>query len=156
VVHGLLGDDSELEAWRAVTEHLLADTTTPSDRPGVGWAPTLDAWLLLHRHRPQEALEILSTDLDDPQWRTSTTSVMWRPWYAAAQAEAAALSGSPILDQVLTEATAAARGNPVASALVRRAAALARGDQDEVAALAATFDDLGAHYQRDRCRELAS
>ena len=58
--------------------------------------------------------------------------------------------------QVLTKATVAARANPVATALVRRAAALARGDHDEGASLAATLDDLGAHYQRDRSRELAS
>ena len=156
MVHGLLGDDSELEAWRAVTEHLRDDSTTPTDGPAVGWAPTLDAWLSLHRSQPHAALEILAADLDDPQWRTSPTLLMWRPWYAAAQAEAAALSGSPDLEQVLTKATVAARANPVASALVRRAAALARGDHDDVAALAATFDDLGAHYQRDRSRELAS
>ena len=129
---------------------------TPTDGPGVGWAPTLDAWLSLHRSQPHAALEILAADLDDPQWRTSPTLLMWRPWYAAAQAEAAALSGSPDLDQLLTKATVAARANPVAAALVRRAAALARGDHDDVAALAATFDDLGAHYQRDRSRELAS
>ena len=156
VVHGLVGNDSELEAWRAVTEHLRDDSMTPTDGPGVGWAPTLDAWLSLHRNQPHEALEILAADLDDPQWRKSPTSLMWRPWYAAAQAEAAALSGSPDLGPLLTKATVAARANPVAAALVRRAAALARGDHDEVAALAATFDDLGAHYQRDRSRELSA
>ena len=156
VVHGLLGNDSELEAWRAVTEHLRDDSMTPTDGPGVGWAPTLDAWLSLHRDQPHAALEILAADLDDPQWRTRPTSLMWRPWYAAAQAEAAALSGSPDLGPLLTKATVAARANPVAAALVRRAAALARGDRDEVAALAATFDELGAHYQRDRSRELSS
>jgi hypothetical protein len=80
---------------------------------------------------------------------------MWRPWYAAAQAEAAALSGSPDLDPLLAKATVAARANPVAAALLHRAAALPRGDHNEVATLAATFDDLGAHYQRDRSPELA-
>jgi hypothetical protein len=156
VVHGLVGNDSEYEAWRAVTEHLLDDSVTPSDGPGVGWAPTLDAWLSLHREQPHAALDVLAADLDDPGWRRSPTSLMWRPWYAAAQAEAAALSESPHLDGLLTKATVAARANPVAAALVRRAAALARGSHDEVAALAATFDDLGAHYQRDRSRELSA
>ena len=69
VVHGLVGNDSELEAWRAVTEHLRDDSMTPTDGPGVGWAPTLDAWLSLHRDQPHAALEILAADLDDPQWR---------------------------------------------------------------------------------------
>jgi hypothetical protein len=81
---------------------------------------------------------------------------MWRPWYPAAQAEAAALSGSSELERLLTRATVATRANPVAAALVRRAAALAHGDHDDVVALAATFDHLGAHYQRDRSRELAA
>jgi hypothetical protein len=81
---------------------------------------------------------------------------MWRPWYAAAQAEAAALSGTPDFGPLLTKATVAARANPVAAALVRRASARGRGDRDEVAALAATFEDLGAHYQRDRSRPLTT
>ena len=156
VVHGLLGDDSELEAWRAVTEHLRGDSITPTDGPSVGWAPTLDAWLSLHRDQPHAALELLAADLDDPQWGRRPPWLMWRPWYAAAQAEAAALSGSPDLGPLLTRATVATRANPVAAALVRRAAALAQGDRDEVAALGATFEELGAHYQRDRSRALSS
>jgi hypothetical protein len=156
VVHGLVGDDRELEIWRAVTEHLLDGSVAPAGGPGVGWAPTLDAWLSLHREQPHAALEILAADLDDPRWRERPTSLMWRPWYAAAQAEAAALSGSPDLGRLLTRATVAARANPVATALVRRSAALARGDREKVAALAATFDDLGALYQRDRSRALGS
>ena len=156
VVHGLVGNDSEYEAWRAVTEHLLDDSVMPSDGPAAGWAPTLEAWLSLHRDQPHAALEFLVADLDDPQWLTHPTLLMWRPWYAAAQAEAAALSGSTDLDRLLTKATVAARGNPVAAALVRRASALGRGERDEVAALAETFHELGAHYQRDRSRQLAS
>jgi hypothetical protein len=155
VIHGLLGHDREREDWRAVTEHLLDEPVLPTDGPSVGWAPTLDAWLLLHRGEPHEALGILATDLDDPLWGTSATSLIWRPWYAAAHAEAAALAGSPDLDERLAEAATATRGNPIAVALVRRAAALARDDDGEVAALATTFGELGAHYQRDRSRQLS-
>ncbi|MGS0686764.1 ATP-binding protein [Nakamurella sp. GG22] len=155
VAHGLLGNDSEFELWRAITEHLRGGSMTHTDAPAVGWAPTLDAWLSLHRNQPSKALGKLAADLDDPQWRRSPTSLMWRPWYAAAQAEAAALSGSRELRALLTKATAAAHANPVAAALVRRAAALARGDHDEVASLATTFDELGARYQRDRSLSLA-
>jgi hypothetical protein len=156
VVHGILGNNSECEAWRTVTEHLQGDSRTPTDGPSVGWAPTLDAWLSLHRNQPHEALSILAADLRDPQWGKRPTWLMWRPWYAAAQAEAAALSDSPELGPLMTEATVATRANPVAAALVRRAAAIAVGDHEVVAALAAIFDDLGAHYQRDRCRDLTS
>lgn len=156
VVHGLVGNDSELDAWRAVTEHLRDDSQAPTDGPLLGWAPTLDAWLRLHRDQPSAALELLAADLDDPRWRESPTWLMWRPWYAAAQAEAAALSEGADPDRLLGKAAVATRANPVAAALVRRAAALARGDLDEVAALATTFDELGAHYQRDRSRALGS
>ncbi|WP_330186163.1 LuxR C-terminal-related transcriptional regulator [Dactylosporangium sp. AC04546] len=155
LVHGLLGDDHRREAWRNVTEHLRDRPTTPTDGPAIGWAATFDAWLLLHRDQPHEALAQLSADLHDATWSTSPTLLLWRPWYAAAWAEAAALTASPDLDQRLASATVVARGNPVAAALVRRAGALARGDHEEVAALAAVFEDLGALYQRDRSRQLS-
>jgi len=155
LVHGFLGNDREYDEWRGVTEHLLDGPVTPADRPDIGWAATLDAWLLLDRGRPDDAWARLAADLDDPSWHTSTVALMWRPWYAAASAEAAALSGSPDLDQRLASARVHARDNPVAATLVHRAEALARGDHQQVAALAATLHDLGANYQRDRSRQLS-
>jgi hypothetical protein len=156
VVHGLVGNDSELEFWREVTEYLRDESLTPTGGPAVGWAPTLDAWLSLHHDQPRAALELLPADLDDRLWLKHPTLLMWRPWYAAAQAEAAALAESPDIDRLLAKATVAAQANPVATALVRRAAALAHGDRDDVAALVTTFDDLGAVYQRERSRQLSS
>jgi predicted ATPase/DNA-binding CsgD family transcriptional regulator len=154
LVHGLLGDEAQREIWLAVTERLLDGAVTRAVQPTIGWAPTLDAWLLLHRDRPDEALTLLSADPGDAMWNRSTTSLMWRPWFAAASAEAAALTASPDLRRRLESATVAARGNAVAAALVRRAEALARRDQEEVLALATTFHDLGALYQRDRSLQL--
>ncbi|MGI5178004.1 ATP-binding protein [Dactylosporangium sp. CA-152071] len=155
LIHGLLGDDHRREVWQNVTEHLLDRPVTSADGPAIGWAPTFDAWLLLHRDQPREALAHLSADLHDATWSSSPTFLAWRPWYAAAWAEAAALTATPNLERHLASATVATRGNPVAAALVRRAGALARGDNEEVAALAATFEDLGALYQRDRSRQLS-
>jgi predicted ATPase len=161
LAHGLLGDDVKRAIWRGVTEHLLGGPVTHPDRSEVGWAPTLDAWLLLDRGRPREAWARLAAELDDPAWRlpmtgqASATALMWRPWYAAAWAEAAALSEVPDLDQRLASARGHAASNPVAAALVDRAEALAHGDDEQVSALAATFDDLGASYQRDRSRQLS-
>jgi predicted ATPase/DNA-binding CsgD family transcriptional regulator len=154
LIHGLLGNDTDRDVWRDVTEHLLDGPVGPPDGPAVGWAPTLDAWLHLHRSEPLEAFEVLVADLDDPRWHNSTSSLMWRPWYAAARAEAVALIRGPDLDHELTRAALATQGNPVATALVRRAAALARDDHTGLAALATVLDDLGAHYQRDRSRQL--
>ncbi|MFF0266708.1 ATP-binding protein [Kribbella sp. NPDC004536] len=154
LAHGLLGDDSEREIWRGVTEHLLDGPLTPPDRPDVGWAPTLDAWLLLDRNRPHEAWARLAADLGDPTWTASPTALMWRPWYAAAWAEAAALIRVSDLDRRLASARAHSASNPVTMALVQRAEALANGDARGLAALAERFDDLGACYQRDRTRRL--
>jgi predicted ATPase/DNA-binding CsgD family transcriptional regulator len=154
IAHGLLGHHDEQEEWRAVTERLLDGPRTPANVLEVGWAPTMDAWLALDQDRPSDAWARVAVDLDDPVWDTSTIALRWRPWYAAARAEAAALSGVPDLDDCLASAQAHTSDNPVAAALVRRAGALGRGDVSEVAALAATFDELGAAYQRDRSRRL--
>jgi hypothetical protein len=155
LVHGLLGDDDQRGVWLSVTEQLVDGPLTPAAEPAIGWAPTLDAWLLLHRDRAAEAVTRLGADLDDATWTRTTTTHMWRPWYAAAWAEAAALAECPDLDRRLEAATVAARGNPVAEALVRRAAALAHGDKEKVAASAATFDDSRAPSQRDRSLQLS-
>lgn len=154
VAHGLLGDDAGRESWRGVTEQLLGGPVSVTDRPDVGWAPTLDAWLLLDRGQLDDAWARLAAGPDDPAWSMSSAALMWRPWYAAAWAEAAALLGAPAMDHHLVTARAHTRSNPVAATLVRRAEALARGDRQEVAALASTLDDLGAAYQGERSRRL--
>lgn len=154
LAHGLLGHPREQDEWRAVTEHLLDGPRTPANVLEVGWAPTMDAWLALDQGRPDDAWTRLAVGLDDPIWETSTIALRWRPWYAAAWAEAAVLSGASDLDECLASAGAHTLDNPVAAALVRRAEALARGELEEVAALAATFDELGAAYQRDRSHRL--
>ena len=110
---------------------------------------------MLDRDQPHEAWVRLAADPDDPEWNTSSIALMWRPWYAAAWAEAAALSGVPRLDQIFASARAHARGNPVAAALVRRAEALAGGDRDELAGLGETLGDLGARYQQHRSRQFS-
>ena len=154
LAHGLLGNDAEREEWRAIAQHLAADRFGPLDGVETGWAPTLDAWLLLERGQPDAALATLAVDLDDPLWAAWRTA-LWRPWYAAAWAEAGALARVPDLEQRLRSAADATRDNPVAAALVRRAAALATGDLESVADLATTFDELGATYQRDRSSRLS-
>jgi hypothetical protein len=151
LAHGVLGHDTEREEWRRIAAQLSVFSL---DGTETGWAPTLDAWLLLDRGRADEAQAILTVDLDHPMWAGWSTA-LWRPWYAAAWAEAAALTGAPDLEQRLEAAAGATRDNPVAAALVRRAAALATGDLESVAGLATTFDELGASYQRDRSHQLS-
>lgn len=154
LVHGLLGDDDERARWQEATAHLLGEPELPGWVTVVGWAPALDAVLLLHRDRPDEALAVLAAPLDDPAWGRSTTMRLWRPWYAAARAEAAVLSGAAGLDPELAAAGAAVRGNPVAGALVRRASAFARGDVAELDAVTRLLQDQGAGYQAARTARL--
>jgi len=54
-----------------------------------------------------------------------------------------------------TERASQPATTPARGRLVRRAEALTRDDLEGVAALATTFDELGAAHQRDRCRHLA-
>ena len=154
LAHGLLGQDDEREEWRSIARELDAGRLASPDGVETGWAPTLDTWLLLHRGQPDAALAILTVDVDHPLWAGWATA-LWRPWYAAAWAEASALASVPDLEERLDRALIATCGNPVAGALVRRAEALAHDDLESVAALATTFDELGAAYQRDRSRQLA-
>jgi predicted ATPase/DNA-binding CsgD family transcriptional regulator len=155
LAHGLLGQDREREEWRSIALELDAGRLASPDGVETGWAPTLDAWLLLDRSQPEAALAILTVDVDHPVWASWATS-LWRPWYAAAWAEASAFCGVADLDVRLSRAATATQDNPVAGALVRRAEALAIGDLVTVCGLATTFDALGAAYQRDRSRELAA
>jgi predicted ATPase/DNA-binding CsgD family transcriptional regulator len=108
--HGALGDASGRATWTGVAEELLGRSIDFR----VGWAPTLDAMLLLNHGRAREALVVLAAPLDDPLWDSSATQQMWRPWYAAAWAQAAAATGH----RDLSRAVAAACGNRHASALI--------------------------------------
>ncbi|GAA3580493.1 ATP-binding protein [Kribbella ginsengisoli] len=154
LAHGLLGNDTEREEWRTITKHLLVGRPLSLDGVETGWAPTLDAWLLLDSGEPEAARATLAVDLDHPLWSAWGTS-LWRPWYAAAWAEAGALTQAPDLEQRLSSATAATHDNPVAAALVRRAAALATDDLEAVGELVTTFAELGATYQQRRSLQLA-
>lgn len=154
LAHGLLGDDTAREEWREIARHLAAGRFGSLAGVETGWAPTLDAWLLLERGHVDKAQETLSVDLDHPLWSAWSTA-LWRPWYAAAWAEAGALAHAGDVEERLSSAAVATRDNPVAAALFSRAEALATQDLERVAGLATTFDGLGATYQAGRNRRLS-
>jgi hypothetical protein len=86
-VYGLRGDDDARAAWLDV----VAALTTPG-RPlsEIHFGEFFDAMLLLHRGLPERAIELLHTPPEQfRQWHNG----MWRPWYAAVWAEAAAVLG---------------------------------------------------------------
>ncbi|MFI6153810.1 ATP-binding protein [Kitasatospora sp. NPDC051170] len=146
-LHGLRGDQ---EAQRDWTELLARVDPSPWNTRGYG--AVFDALLLLHRGRPEEALE--RTAPDPGQVRQWTTWI-WLHWYVALRAEAAVLAGAPDAADRLAAARTAVTGNPVAAALVERAEALLTGDTGRLLATAATLDAAGCPYQSARTLTLA-
>jgi hypothetical protein len=151
VAYGLLGRDEDRDEWQRITRDLVADGPVVIADLRTGWAPTLDALLLLDRDETEAAVGRLSVDLDDPLWDAWNTR-LWRPWYAAAWAEAGVLAEAPDVPERLAAARAAAQDNPVAAVLVRRAGSLQAGDLEALEGSAAVLDALGAAYQAGRSR----
>ncbi|GAA1390922.1 hypothetical protein GCM10009639_20100 [Kitasatospora putterlickiae] len=147
MIHGLRGDDEARHAWDTVSRQLGG-----SPWETYGYGAIFEALVLLHRGRPQEALERM-TPGPDAVWRWVTWT--WLHWYTALRSEAAVLARSPDARDHVTEARAAVAGNPIASALVERADALLTGDRERLLATAAAFDAADCRYQSARTMALA-
>ena len=128
---------------------------TPGRSPApLRFGEFFDALLLLHRGLPQQAVRVLHTP---PGQLTDWYDSVWRTWYAAVWAEAAALSGHQDAAARIQRARLATAGNPIAAAVVDRAAALAgragqpgagrAGDRDGLTAAATALEGAGCHYQ---------
>jgi predicted ATPase len=152
MVHGILGDTAARAEWTHVTDDLLGDQESPSR---FAWASAFDALVDLHGGSCAAAVERLTVDIDDERLWWHAGQTMYRPWYAAIWAEAAALCGLDDTPDRLARASDATRHNPVTAAMVHRAAAIATGDRRAVADLAPTFAALGCPYQEERSRVLA-
>ncbi len=143
--HAMRGEDEHRRDWSAV-----ADSLAPASRSG----DVFDALHLLHRGRPEDAVQVLRTPPEDAGafvW----LDALWRPWYAALHAEAAVLAGHPRAAARVASARRVAAQNAVAATIVDRAAALLDGDVDSVLATAAAFDAADCPYQRARSLLLA-
>jgi hypothetical protein len=116
----------------------------------------LDAFLALHVDDPHTAHHLLMSTPDDPGLIGNQSIPLWRPWYAAAWAEAGVLTQQPDASRRLSRAADAAVGNDIALMIIRRARLLHQRQPDELAAIAASFAGLGCTYQETRTRTLAS
>jgi hypothetical protein len=108
--------------------------------------------MLLHLGRAHEAVQCL--DIPPHELRRWYQSI-WRPWYAAAWAEAAVLAGQPDAAERIASVRATTAENAVTAALVERAAALAAGARAGVLAAADALETAGCRYQWARSLVLA-
>lgn len=119
-----------------------------------GWAPTLDAVVLLDQRRPDVAVERLAADIDGPEIWGQWNTALWRPWYAALWAEAAVLAAHPDTDDRLRRGLVAARENPIATVIIKRASDLAHGNLGAFPAHGRRLAQLGCRYQARRTSDL--
>jgi hypothetical protein len=153
MVHGIRGDHAARARWVQLTADLIGGQDSPS---AVAYVPTFDAIAALHCGDLVAALDHLAADVDDPSTWWHGGQMLYRPWYAAAWAEAAVLAQRDDASHRIERARHAARNNPITVAVVERAAAIAAGDRNAVERLAPTFEALGCPYQRERTTVLAS
>ena len=160
MVHGLRRDASARQRWVQIARD-VSRSPDAVDHPLHVWPQALDALLDLDLGAPDRALARLPHDADEVPLFCRWHQQLWLPWYAAAWAEASALTGATDLDHRLARAATVARGNGIAELIVERAALLRDGSpatvgrQTELAAQAGRFEAMGCPYQARRTRELA-
>lgn len=120
MTHGLRGDDVARAEWLAIVDTLAGTSGQRS-----AFRAVFDALVLLDRRQPERALAELATEPDALDERAIW---IWRHWYVALRAEAAALAGHPDARGFVAAARTTVSGNPMAGAIVERAAALLDAD----------------------------
>jgi predicted ATPase/DNA-binding CsgD family transcriptional regulator len=148
-LHELRGETAQRDSWRAIFDALALPGVPEHDRFPTAF---LDALVLLHRDRPDEAMRRLVVAPERP---TRWYDGIWWPWYAAAWAESAVLAGSADAADRVVAARRATADNPIAAAVLDRAAALLVGDRAAVLATAGPLLAAGCRYQWARSLLLA-
>ncbi|MBB5787537.1 LuxR C-terminal-related transcriptional regulator [Jiangella mangrovi] len=149
-VHGARGDTAQQAVWRDVEAGVASAVHRPHDQRAV--ESVFAALEALHLGHPDDAVAVLHRE---PEEFRGWFELIWRPWYAAAWAEAATLAGLPDAAERIDRARLFTTDNVVAGALVDRAAALADGDTDGVLAAAENLDAAASRYQWARSLLLA-
>jgi hypothetical protein len=152
MVHGILGNEAGRAGWARITDHLIGGQPAITT---AAWRATFDAIVDLHRADFDAALLRLAVDIDDTGTWWRADPAVFRPWYAAAWAEAAVFAHTADAQDRIRRARRATSDNPITTAIVERAAAIAAGDRPSVERLAAVFATLGSPYQHARTETLA-
>jgi hypothetical protein len=149
MVHGMRGDTAACAEWMRIFTALVPSVRQTHDQHSSAF---FEALMLLHLGQAQHAVQCL--DIHPHELRRWYQSI-WRPWYAAAWAEAGVLAGEPDAPERIASVRATTAENAVTAALVRRAAALAAGDRAGILAAADALEAAGCHYQWARSLLLA-
>ena len=139
-IFGLRGDDAARAEWLDIVDALATPNRALSD---IHFGEFFDAWLLLHRGLGDQAMRLMTTP---PEQFRAWFSGMWRPWYAALWAEAAAVTEHEDAPERIDRARHMTLDNPIAAAIVERAAALI-GDRAGLDPAAAALAAAGCRYQ---------
>jgi hypothetical protein len=143
------GDEAARAEWMRIFSALVPSLRQTHDRHSSAY---LESLLLLHLGRHREAVDCLSIH---PHELRRWYEGIWRPWYAAAWAEAGVLAGEPDAGERIAAVRATTAENAVTAALVDRAAALASGHRAGVLAAAEALEAAGCRYQWARSLLLA-
>jgi predicted ATPase/DNA-binding CsgD family transcriptional regulator len=149
MVHGMRGDTAARDEWMRIFTALVPTARQSHDQHSSAFFESL---MLLHLGRAEDAVRCLEIPPHElRRWYQS----IWRPWYAAAWAEAGVLAGEPDAAGRIAAVRATTAENAVTAALVHRAAALAAGDRAGVLATADALEAAGCRYQWARSLLLA-
>jgi hypothetical protein len=143
------GDTAARAEWMRIFTALVPSVRQTHDQHSSAFFESL---LLLHHGRAHEAVRLLEIR---PHELRRWYEGIWRPWYAAAWAEAAVLAGEPDAAERIASVRDTTAENAVTAALVQRAAALAADDRAGILAAADTLDAAGCRYQWARSLLLA-
>jgi hypothetical protein len=147
--HALRGDDDKADDWRAFAGVDLAGEQTRNVHFQVGGMITfVETRLALHFGREPAIDPALAAPPTDPDawWQVRHWYFDAYPWAAAA--EFAAATGQRDARARLVAAAPVADENPWAAGILSRARARLTQDPAELTASLATFEQLGARYER--------
>ncbi len=149
MVHGMRGDTAARDEWMRIFTALVPSVRQTHDQHSSAFFESL---MLLHLGRADEAVQRLEIHPHElRRWYQS----IWRPWYAAAWAEAGVLAGEPDAAERIASVRPTTAENAVTAALVQRAAALATDHRAGVLAAAEALEAAGCRYQWARSLLLA-
>ncbi|TWF77759.1 putative ATPase [Pseudonocardia hierapolitana] len=149
MVHGMRGDTAGHDEWMRIVTALVPTARQNHDQHSSAF---FEALMLLHLGRAHDAVRCLEIP---PHELRRWYQGIWRPWYAAAWAEAGVLAGQPDAAGRIAAVRATTAENAVTAALVHRASALAAGDRTGVLAAADALEAAGCRYQWARSLVLA-